>query len=372
MKARLNRIIFLASIFFIFLSIFSWFASASSVPVEPPTDLAQAIKRCVAHLADIQVRSMEDFQKQQIARYGPSYKPTPISRSYAESLVASDCPGLVQCFTDFDSDENAKKIPEGYGHTGNGRHGIAWHEGISDLAKRCTCISGWVLQDGFCQKNSEEDSLKPNAKIVSITNDALVRHGTGKWEDLSQDMLLKEGDEISVGPLGSVVVEFQDKHRTTISSLTQIRIGTLLGSAQDRMKIEMMLILGRIRAQTPQQRTISTDFSIKSPTATTSIRGTEFVMQYNNETKETLVGVSFGTVEVIPENPSLFPATLGKGQEIVVTDAFSSGARPISEKTKYLFGNQFSGNKSNIMLYLIIFALIAIMVLVFFKKRIQI
>lgn len=170
-------------------------------------------------------------------------------------------------------------------------------------------------------------------RIAHITGDVLIRHKSGGWQDMSTDELLGEGDEIHTGAQTAIVLEFKEGHRVTINSLTQIRIGTLI-NPKDRAKIQVLLKLGQIEAEKPPQRTPSTDFSIKTPVATCSVRGTKFVVRHDEKKNETLVSVAEGKVLLTPEHKKLKKITLGANQEVAVTKKAVSKIRPVSESMR--------------------------------------
>ncbi|MBI4599316.1 FecR domain-containing protein [Candidatus Uhrbacteria bacterium] len=178
-----------------------------------------------------------------------------------------------------------------------------------------------------------------SARIVSITEDVLVRNYDAKtkkwtkWRDLKTSDTPGEGYEVSTGPLSSVVMEFAEGHRVEIKSLTVIRVGTLL-NPKDRVKVQLLLKLGEINARTPQQKVISTDFSIKTPTATMSVRGTDFSVRFDDKKNETFVAVREGKLFVVPENKKLKSVTLSAGKEATITKKTSTGAKPFSKATK--------------------------------------
>ena len=64
------------------------------------------------------------------------------------------------------------------------------------------------------------------------------------------------------------------------------------------MEIIILMKVGQIFAAVKKDPAVRSDFVIRSPTATASVRGTDFSMSYNKESGESVVSVSEGRVEV--------------------------------------------------------------------------
>jgi len=133
--------------------------------------------------------------------------------------------------------------------------------GLSFLAAALTALA----QDG---------TNSMTARVEKVTGEAIWRTGTGSWQDAQPGQRLLEKAELSTGVESQVTIAFSDGSAMVVKELTQIRVAKLL-KAEDRLKVEVQLRLGQIKAQVKHQETLRTNFSIQTPTATASVRGTE-------------------------------------------------------------------------------------------------
>lgn len=112
------------------------------------------------------------------------------------------------------------------------------------------------------------------ATLEKVDGEVTVRRGGGSWEEASAGRALTEADEIGTGVESAAVVKFSDGSQMQLKELTQVRVGTLLGGA-DRKQVEIQLKVGEVQASIKPRQTVETNFDIKTPTATASVRGTE-------------------------------------------------------------------------------------------------
>ena len=112
------------------------------------------------------------------------------------------------------------------------------------------------------------------AKLDAVDGEVTVRRGGAAWEPADAGRQLTEADEVGTGVDSSATIAFSDGSSMKLRELTQIRVGTLLGSAE-RKKVEVQLRVGEVQASVKPRQTVDTNFDIKTPTATASVRGTE-------------------------------------------------------------------------------------------------
>ncbi len=175
-------------------------------------------------------------------------------------------------------------------------------------------------------KPPSTDDPTPIIKIISIKGDAGFLHGNDDWQELSEGQQLTASDQIHTGPESEVTMELISPafarsnlhgHIVVIKSLTQIKMRQF-SDPKDINKIELLLKIGEIKAQIHRQETIRVDFSIKTPTATMSVRGTIFTVRHVEATQVTTTGVEEGTVLVTPTNTSLKPFQLQAGHQVEI------------------------------------------------------
>lgn len=145
---------------------------------------------------------------------------------------------------------------------------------------------------------------KPEAypvSIVSITGDIVIRIPGGQWQELASGSGIAADAEVHTGPESILVIKFKDGSTTTLKEFTQVRIGVLLDK-KDRQKVELLLKFGELRAHVKPRETIRSDFSVRTPTAVASVRGTLFSVKYVEKTETMSVAVAEGSVNVAPQD----------------------------------------------------------------------
>lgn len=107
--------------------------------------------------------------------------------------------------------------------------------------------------------------------------------------------VLCEGDELFAGYSSEAIVVDSDKTILTVRSNTQIRIATI-----DERQFNIRLEAGEVRAQVKVTGPTRPDVRIQTPTATASVRGTDFTVKVDKK-GTTEVSVTEGTVALVRE-----------------------------------------------------------------------
>ena len=128
---------------------------------------------------------------------------------------------------------------------------------------------------------------------------------------------MHEGDEISTGPDSEVSITFADGSTILVQPMTQISMASL-ATQRNSVRVRMNIRLGKIAAKVNKGQTEASDYSVKTPTATTSVRGTQFSVQYDKQTQATTVAVEEGVVQITPANASLRAVSVSAGQQVQV------------------------------------------------------
>jgi hypothetical protein len=102
---------------------------------------------------------------------------------------------------------------------------------------------------------------------------------------------------------------------------------------ESRIKVRVLLQMGYVRSKVVRQRTVLTDFSIQTPTATAGVRGTTFTVKYDPQHESTRVMVEEGSVSIEPKNSSLATFALSSGQEVDISAQQISAVRAITSTT---------------------------------------
>src|SRR5438067_133533 len=89
--------------------------------------------------------------------------------------------------------------------------------------------------------------------------------------------------------------------------------------------------MGEVAAQVNKSAATKSDFKIKSPTGTISVRGTIFSVFADPVAKATITSVQRGVVQVDPTKPGLPTISVPAGKEVEVTSTTESPIAPIGK-----------------------------------------
>jgi len=156
-------------------------------------------------------------------------------------------------------------------------------------------------------------------RVIRVVEDAEVRVPGGDWIEPQVGMQLRPGTQISTGPDAELHLLFPDSTVMVVKGLTEVLVNTLLRQG-NAVKAQVLLKLGEISAQVNPEKVVTSDFSVSTPVATTSVRGTTFTVRHvaQPEPVTTLI-VSNGVVEFIPRNGALPTLTVGSNQTAQIT-----------------------------------------------------
>ncbi|MCE9634974.1 MAG: choice-of-anchor D domain-containing protein [Planctomycetes bacterium] len=151
-----------------------------------------------------------------------------------------------------------------------------------------------------------------------IRGSAEFRKFPGDWTDLAEGAELDEQTEISTDPGSEVELEYPDGSTTIIRPASQIKVLALF-TAGGVVTTEILLKVGELAAKVKKADVIRSDFKVRSPTATASVRGTEFDVVQDDVAGTTTVRVREGVVEVDPEGAGLKTVFVKAGLQVTVT-----------------------------------------------------
>ncbi len=162
-------------------------------------------------------------------------------------------------------------------------------------------------------------------KTIKLTNVKGMVHYFSEppgadWYPVTEGMQLPARTQIATGPGDSVTVETPDGARVGIKEMTMLTTSQLL-TPKGRATYNFEVRMGEIEAKIPRQQVIRSDFSVQTPTATASVRGTTFSVRYDRKTRTTTVKVVEGDVLVTPNTASLAAITLNASQQVEITTA---------------------------------------------------
>lgn len=166
---------------------------------------------------------------------------------------------------------------------------------------------------------------EPKVRITSLQGDVRLQPAGLAERAATADDVLCEGDELFAGFDSSAVVTSESGITVTVRSNTQLRIATL-AERNFNIRLERGAVRTTVRTTGPTRP----DVRIQTPTATASVRGTDFEVRYDAVANETSVGVFEGTVTVTPSNTELAPMVLTAHQETRISDTSALPAQPLS------------------------------------------
>ncbi|HMU83833.1 MAG TPA: FecR domain-containing protein [Leptospiraceae bacterium] len=134
---------------------------------------------------------------------------------------------------------------------------------------------------------------KPVAVVISVQGDRALIQNSQSF-DLEPSDLIRAGDEIQTGADGKVSVQSSTGVIFQIGSLSHVKI-TDMNQTSDSSVLIVDLKTGNI-ATIVSKTSGSNSVRIQAPTAAASVRGTEFLVEADEE--ETSVSVGDGEVEV--------------------------------------------------------------------------
>lgn len=111
------------------------------------------------------------------------------------------------------------------------------------------------------------------AKVESINGKVEVYKGSS-WTPLAQGDSLSKGDIISTGFNSEAVISFKDS-TVKLSPLTRMTVEQLT-SNEKKEQTQLFIDSGKISASVKHAENKRTDFKVRSPVSTASVRGTDF------------------------------------------------------------------------------------------------
>ena len=147
-----------------------------------------------------------------------------------------------------------------------------WHE--------ATGTNGWIFaatRGKDCGPARARTAAVNEVRVLAVNPD-VQWHKSGapenEWHDACKDTVLQQGDEISCDPDGAITLQFADNSTVVVKNTTQLKIGSFFTEG-GVVRTEILLKMGEIAAQVNKSEATKSDFRIKNPTGTTSVRGTE-------------------------------------------------------------------------------------------------
>lgn len=196
----------------------------------------------------------------------------------------------------------------------------------------------------LCGRASAQEGSAPVAsgKIASIEGEVTVipvRDNPEKKTFAAETgRELFEGDFIVTGFESNCVVELADKSKLTVQELSKLQINKFTSEAK-RVDGTVTLYNGTVRASISKQTDRNTDFRVKTPVSTISVRGTEKII-----TTAPGFGTTVSTIAGVVEVTNMVgqSVTVKKGEDTSV----ASGAEP-PERPSDMVGGRAAADLKN-------------------------
>jgi hypothetical protein len=142
--------------------------------------------------------------------------------------------------------------------------------------------------------------------IQEITGTVEVKApGSSTWVQAAAGMELAQKTSISTGFKGTAVVAVGNS-RITVKPMTRLTLEEIIATAGGNEQVNLFLQSGRVRAEVTSPSGGKTDFTVRSPTVTASVRGTVFEFDTIN------LNVIEGRVLFFSATGSLTPVRAGE------------------------------------------------------------
>ena len=161
--------------------------------------------------------------------------------------------------------------------------------------------------DEFLELEETENATSTDIGIASVTLFGLsskIIQPDGTIKNISSLSDLEKGGEIIVGPGSTMIITLNDGSEITLTNFdlieTQIRImSELFDKANqliDKGINEFNLLQGKFKAKVIKR--LGQKFTVRTPNAVTSVRGTEFIVTHDPDINITNVYLKEGVVDV--------------------------------------------------------------------------
>ncbi len=166
-------------------------------------------------------------------------------------------------------------------------------------------------------REGETAPISRQAILAGVSGDVQVRT-EGQWRPAADGMTLKEQDQIKTGGDGNVIVVLDRQSggdRLKVGKESLVSLNLLQQGPKSATATQLDLAFGKVLVHVGKLKE-SSRFEVKTPTATTGVRGTSFGVLYESKVKTT-------DLEVYEDGPVLFESRVIKrvGQKPAYVDA---------------------------------------------------
>ena len=165
------------------------------------------------------------------------------------------------------------------------------------------------------------------ATLTGIKGKVEVQLDQGAWQTADGSLRLKPGDRIHTGWKSSVTIVLPDGSSLKVAPMTLVSLDDV-PSAGGPPRTRVGLKLGEVKAEVARLRGSASDFQVRTPTTTASVRGTEFTVFYDPIGKASIVSTQVHTVSVAPVRRGAGSVLVPAGREVEVSATGTSALAP--------------------------------------------
>lgn len=172
-----------------------------------------------------------------------------------------------------------------------------------------------------------------SAKTTAVEGDVTCKgDGDSGWKPVTVGMELKEGVYIMTAFESSCTLEFQDKSVLSVKELSKIQISKFALQAKS-VNANVSLFNGKVKATVHRDIDTKTEFQVKTPVSTISVRGTEEEVYYSPGFGVEVQNI-YGLVEVTNHIGQRQMLAKGDNTEVPKENKAPKPVQHMSEKTK--------------------------------------
>jgi hypothetical protein len=166
-------------------------------------------------------------------------------------------------------------------------------------------------------KEAEENVLSKKVFSIGSSKGSLTVQGKdGSYRPISTGTMIAAGDKIKTGPDGMISVTTPEGHIIEVGPNSEIII-------EENEKDSLTLNVGKLWARFKHMGVLS-KFRVRTPTAVCSVRGTEFIVEYDSSKGETMVDLLEGQLEITNVNDEVYNLEAGNSMVISQSGAAST------------------------------------------------
>jgi hypothetical protein len=163
----------------------------------------------------------------------------------------------------------------------------------------------WILGFAFAMVFSLAVKAQTVQGVMMVVKGDIKVTGTdGKTEAGKVGKKVSAGDTILAGADSRAKIVMADKNVINVSPDSKIVIEKYENDGKDKKNVELNVVYGKVRASVEQKYDgDKSKFNIKTPSAVAGVRGTDFLMGFNQGTKTAQVITFSGSVAVGQPGP---------------------------------------------------------------------